>query len=159
MCNNILIILIPWAVILLWYWGNQFLLTILRKKVCIWLLTCNWSFICLKCMTVRGPLRKGKQLKLDSSRFKLLMSCSWIRRSEGIMIPIIESTLWRWFLFFYIYCLPVNSKIIWLWWNLIFPATLLVMDRKRITYNINSKLHVYIFRFPSCTIQHELPLY
>ncbi|CAL5333035.1 unnamed protein product [Camellia sinensis] len=43
-------------------------------------------------MMVRGPLRKGKQLKLDSSRFKQLMNCSWMWRSEGNMILIIEST-------------------------------------------------------------------
>ncbi|KAF5956029.1 hypothetical protein HYC85_008885 [Camellia sinensis] len=49
-------------------------------------------FFCPKYMMVRGPLRKGKQPKLDSSRFKQLMNCSWVWKSEGNMILIIEST-------------------------------------------------------------------
>lgn len=38
--------------------------------------TVNWFFLFSKSMMVEELLKKEKQLKLDSSRFKLLMSCS-----------------------------------------------------------------------------------
>ncbi|KAE9457447.1 hypothetical protein C3L33_10653, partial [Rhododendron williamsianum] len=40
--------------------GNQFLLTILHKKVCIWLLTCNWSFILSQVYDGKGTLEEGE---------------------------------------------------------------------------------------------------